>query len=57
MNGYKFVAIIIKYKRCLKCGSSWKTTDLYHELHDEVVTIGCKCGWKIKVDENNKEVQ
>lgn len=57
MNGYKFVAIIRKYKRCLKCGSSWKTTDLYHELHDEVVTIGCKCGWKIKVDENNKEVQ
>lgn len=58
MNGFKLTAILRKYKKCPVCGASWKTTSLYHELHDEIITIGCnKCEWKIKVDENNKEIK
>lgn len=57
MNGNTFVKIINKYKKCPSCGASYKTTDLSHSLKDEIVTIECKCGWKIKVNENNKEVE
>lgn len=57
MNGWTFTRIIGKYKKCPMCGASYKTTNLYSELENEVITIGCKCGWKIKVDENNKEVK
>ncbi|WP_252225222.1 MULTISPECIES: hypothetical protein [unclassified Clostridium] len=58
MDGFKFVAVTRKYKKCPKCGASWETTDIYQELHDEIITIGCnKCGWVKKVDENNKEVK
>lgn len=57
MNGWTFTRIIGKYKKCPKCGASYKTTDLYHKLENEIITIGCKCGWEIKVDENNKEVK
>ena len=57
MNGFKFVAVVRKYKKCPQCGVSWKTTDMYQELNDEVITIGCKCGWQIRVDENNKKVK
>lgn len=57
MNGFKFVAVTRKYKKCPKCGASWKTDAIYQELHDEIITIGCKCGWQIKVDENNKEIK
>lgn len=56
MNGWTFTRIIGKYKKCPKCGASYKTTDLYHSLENEIITIGCKCGWEIKVDENNKEI-
>ena len=57
MNGFKCVAVVRKYKKCPQCGVSWKTTDMYQELKDEVITIGCKCGWQIRVDENNKKVK
>lgn len=57
MNGWTFTRILNKYKECPECGTSSKTTDMYHSLENEIITIGCKCGWKIKVDENNKEVK
>ncbi len=57
MNGWSFTRIINKYKKCPECGASYKTTDLQHSLENEIITISCKCGWKIKVDENNKEIR
>lgn len=57
MNGWTFMRVIEKYKKCPKCGTSYKTNNLYSSLKNEVITIGCKCGWEIKVDKNNKEVR
>lgn len=57
MNGWKLASVVRKYKKCPVCGASWKTTEMYNSLKNEVITIGCNCGWKIKVDENNKEIK
>lgn len=57
MNPLLYTSVLRKYKKCPVCGASWKTTDMYNSLENEVITIGCKCGWEIKVDENNKEIK
>ena len=51
-----FVAITRKYKKCPKCGASWKTTSLQCSLENEVIHITCTCGFSKYVDENNAEV-
>lgn len=56
MNANKLLSVLRKYKKCPKCGASWKGTELTSELKDEVVHISCTCGFSKFVDENNKEV-
>ena len=56
MDCMKFISITKKYKKCPKCGSSWKDTKLQVELEDEIIHIYCDCGFSKYVDENNKEV-
>lgn len=57
MNGNKFINVTRKYKKCLKCGSSWKDTKLKFDLKDEIITISCECGFLKKVNEDNKDVK
>jgi len=57
MNGFIFRNVVRKYKKCPKCGSSYKDTDLQCSLENEVITISCKCGFLKKVDEHNKEIK
>lgn len=57
MNGWTFSRIIGKYKKCPNCGASYKTNDILISLENEIISISCKCGFKKKVDENNKEVK
>lgn len=57
MNGWTFSRIIGKYKKCPNCGASYKTNDIQTSLENEIITIECKCGFKKKVDEHNKEVE
>ncbi|WP_343342469.1 hypothetical protein [Terrisporobacter petrolearius] len=56
MNANKVISVIRKYKKCPKCGSSWKDTKLKTELKDEIITISCECGFLKKVNENNQEI-
>lgn len=46
MNMSNFTNIIKKYKKCPKCGVSYKTTNLSCSLENEIITISCKCGWE-----------
>ena len=57
MDGWTFSRIVGKYKKCPKCGSSYKDTDLQCSLENEIITISCKCGFLKKIDEHNKEIK
>lgn len=57
MNGWTFSRIVNKYKKCPKCGSSYKDDKLKVSLEDEIITISCECGFKKKVNEKNQEVK
>ena len=52
----KFVSVTKKYKKCPKCGASWKSPHLQVSLNNEVIHVTCTCGFSKYVDENNKEV-
>ena len=56
MDCRKFTSVAKKYKKCPKCGASWKGHDMCIELENEVIHISCTCGFSKYVDENNKEV-
>lgn len=57
MNPFKFSSVVKKYKKCPKCGSSYKDTDLQVQLKNEIIEISCICGFLKCVDENNKELE
>ena len=57
MNCSKFIGVSKKYKKCPKCGASWKGNELSIELENEVIHISCTCGFSKYVDENNEEVK
>lgn len=56
MDCRKFTSVAKKYKKCPKCGASWKGYDMCIELENEVIHIACTCGFSKYVNENNKEV-
>ncbi|MEG2289932.1 MAG: DUF3797 domain-containing protein [Clostridium sp.] len=57
MNAFKLLEIMPKYENCLECGS-----DIIGDgeggiiVEDDTFTRTCKCGFKITVDEDGKEV-
>lgn len=57
MNGLRLSSVINKYKKCPKCGSDYKKTDLQFKLKDDAIEISCACGFLKRVDENNKFAQ
>ena len=57
MNAYKLLALISKYEKCPNCGSEIIGNGQGGVIvEDETFTRTCKCGWKIKVDEDGIEV-
>jgi len=48
--------ILRKYKKCPKCGISYKNNKFKFNLEDEIITITCECGFYKQVDKNNKEL-
>ena len=57
MDCRKFTSVLKKYKKCPRCGASYKTPLLQVSLENEVIHITCVCGFSKYVDENNKEVK
>lgn len=56
MDAMSLCNVISQYEECPDCGSSYDTTDLQCSLENEIITITCNCGFKKRVDENNKEI-
>ena len=57
MEGFKVVEVLNNYKKCPNCGVSSKEKDMCIDVQDDVIHIGCTCGYKLCVDENNKVVK
>lgn len=57
MDINKFASVIRKYKKCPKCGASWKGTDIQVELQNEIVEVKCTCGFLKRVDHENNEIE
>ncbi len=49
MDSWKVISVTRKYKKCPQCGSSWRDTKIKVELHEELITISCECGFFKKV--------
>ncbi len=58
MNILKSVELMKKYSSCLQCGND-KIGNGAGKLHIEEDTFyrSCKCGWKIKTDEDGNLIE
>lgn len=57
MNIRELIPIMKKYEKCPKCGSTKiGNSEGGIIVEDDTYTRTCKCGFKITVDKNNKEV-
>lgn len=54
MDGWTFVWIIGKYKKCPQCGCLDGEGKITFDLKDEIVTINCECGFSKKVNRKNE---
>lgn len=57
MNAFKVLQIMKKYNNCPKCGSDQiGNGEGKIAVENDTFTRGCKCGFEITLDENEKEI-
>lgn len=58
MNAFKLMDVLKKYEKCPKCGNNKiGNGEGGIVVEDDTYTRTCKCGFKITVNENGKEIK
>lgn len=54
MNAGNVIILLKKYRKCIKCGSEkLGSGEGVLEIKDDIFTRSCKCGFNIKIQEDD----